>query len=182
PLASTWRQFLDEASLVSQWQAQSSPAHYLILDSLPTGGSPTDPHTQIATLAEYYLVGDPTSTMLMFYGGYSPSSSWINHWSPAAAYDIGKPTGTWGTFAQGTDPTNANLTYKVYSRTYANALVLYKPLSYNTAQGTGTLADATATTHQLNGTYRILNADGTLSGPVTSVTLRNGEGAILIKV
>ena len=116
PLASNWQQFLDEATLVSQWQAQSSPAHYLILDSLPTGGSPTDPRTQISTLAEYYLLADPTSTFLMFYGGYSPNSSWTNHWAPAAAYDIGQPTGTWGTFAAGADPTNANLTYKVYSR------------------------------------------------------------------
>jgi hypothetical protein len=74
------------------------------------------------------------------------------------------------------------LTYKIYQRSYGNALVLYKPLSYQVGVGTGTLANATATTHALNGTYRILNADGTLSGPVTSVTLRNGEGAILIRV
>jgi hypothetical protein len=59
--------------------------------------------------------------------------------------------------------------------------VLYKPLSYKLGAGTGTTADATATTHRLNGTYRPLRADGTLGPPVTSVTLRNGEGAILVK-
>ena len=46
---------------------------------------------------------------------------------------------------------------------------------------TGTLNDNTATTHQLGGTYRALNADGTLGAPITSVSLRNGEGAILIR-
>ena len=176
------QQFEDEAALIAHRLSLLSPSAYMVLDSMSTGGSPTDPRTQIATLAYYYLVGDPKSTFLMFFGGESPNTSWTNHWSPAAAYDIGQPVGTWSVFAQGADPTNANLTYKIYQRSYANALVLYKPLSYNLGQGTGTLSDATATTHQLNGTYRILNADGTLSGPVTSVTLRNGEGAILIKV
>ena len=181
-LAVNRQQFEDEAALIAHRLSLLSPSAYMVLDSMSTGGSPTDPRTQIATLAYYYLVGDPKSTFLMFFGGESPNTSWTNHWSPAAAYDIGQPVGTWSVFAQGADPTNANLTYKIYQRSYANALVLYKPLSYNLGQGTGTLSDATATTHQLNGTYRILNADGTLSGPVTSVTLRNGEGAILIKV
>jgi hypothetical protein len=46
---------------------------------------------------------------------------------------------------------------------------------------TGSLSANTATTHQLNGTYRALQADGTLGPQITSITLRNGEGAILIK-
>jgi hypothetical protein len=45
----------------------------------------------------------------------------------------------------------------------------------------GSLSDNTATAHALGGTYRPLRADGTLGPPVTSITLRNGEGAILIK-
>jgi hypothetical protein len=47
--------------------------------------------------------------------------------------------------------------------------------------GTGTTADATATTVALGGRYRQVNADGTLGPVVTSVTLRNGEGAVLVK-
>jgi hypothetical protein len=45
------------------------------------------------------------------------------------------------------------------------------------------LVNASATTYALNGTYSLLGANGTL-GPVvvTSVSLRNGEGAILVKV
>ena len=45
----------------------------------------------------------------------------------------------------------------------------------------GGLAGATATTHALGGNYRLLNADGSLGPIITSITLRNGEGAILIK-
>ena len=71
----------------------------------------------------------------------------------------------------------------MFSRSYVNALVLYKPLSYKsgTGGGTGTTADTTATVHALGGNYRVLAADGTLGPVVTSVSLRNGEGAVLIR-
>src|SRR5439155_11314774 len=121
------------------------------------------------------------TTFFMFNGGNEPATSWTRHWFDAIQYDVGRPQGDWSVFASGTDPANAALGYKVYQRSYTNALVLYKPLSYTRTVGTGTLADNTATTHQLNGTYRPLQADGTLGAPTTSVTLRNGEGAILIK-
>src|SRR5207237_1437076 len=45
----------------------------------------------------------------------------------------------------------------------------------------GTSDNATATTHDLGGAYRPLQADGTLGAAVTRITLRNGEGAILVK-
>jgi hypothetical protein len=153
-----------------------------VLDSQPTGGSPTDPRTQLATLASYYLLADPVTTFLDFYGGYAPATSWDQHWSPAAAYNVGQPQGPWSLFASGPDPANPSLTYQVLQRAYTNALVLYKPLSGNaTGSVAGNLADTTATTFALGGVYRPLNADGTLGAAVTSVTLRNGEGAILIK-
>jgi hypothetical protein len=175
-LASTWSQFGDLAGMVARRAGNS----YAILDSLPEGGSPTDPRTQIATLAEYYLLADPKMTFLDFFGGYSPASSWTQHFSQAVTYNVGQPLGSWSVFATGTDPSNAALTYKIFQRQYGNALVLYKPLSYS--QGVpGTLADNTATTHQLNGNYRVLNAGGTPGPVVTQITLRNGEGAILIK-
>jgi hypothetical protein len=181
PLAAGWQQFEDLANTIANWQALTAPSHYLVLDTMTTGGSANDPRTQIATLAYYYLVADPNTTFLDYGGGQSPNTSWTQHWIQAATYDIGQPTTKWSLFASGRDPANAALTYHVYQRSYANALVLYKPLSYATGVGTGTLANATATTFQLNGTYRLLQSDGTLSSPVTSVTLRNGEGAILIK-
>jgi hypothetical protein len=180
PLAHNYLQFETLAEVIAHRAALRSPAPYAVLDSLPTGGSPTDPRTQLATLAYYYLLADPVSTFLDFYGGHEPSTSWSRHWAPAAAYDVGQPLDAWSVFATGSDPADATLTYRVYARSYSNALVLYKPLSYGGGNA-GSLNDTTATTHALNGSYRLLQADGTLGRSVTSVTLRNGEGAILIK-
>jgi hypothetical protein len=180
PLASNYTQFEDLANLVAHRLSLRSPAGYAVLDSLPQGGSPTDPRTQLATLAYYYLVADPNKTFLDLYGGFEPSTSWSRHWFPAVGYNVGQPAGTWSLFASGADPSNRSLTYHVYQRSYTNALVLYKPLSFGN-NASGTLADNTATTHALNGSYRQLNADGTLGLVITSITLRNGEGAILIK-
>jgi hypothetical protein len=75
------------------------------------------------------------------------------------------------------------LQYRVYQRAYANALILYKPLSFGGWNGPkATLKDDTATRHDLGATYRPLRADGTLGDSVMQIDLRNGEGAILVKV
>jgi len=151
-----------------------------VIDSHPAGGSQTDPRTLLATLASYYLLADPNTTFLDFFGGYDTTGPWSRHWSAAAAYDVGPPAGPWSLFATGADPANPALTYRVYQRRFGNALVLYKPLSYGN-NVTGTLGDNTATTHQLDAWYRPVHADGSLGSPVHSITLRNGEGAILIR-
>jgi hypothetical protein len=180
PLDASWSDVGDAAGLVARrLAAPGSP--YVVLDSYPAGGTATDSRTQLAALSYYYLLGDPNRTFLMFNGGYSPSSSWVYHWSPAAAVNVGKPTGAMRLFASGSDPQNAALAYKVFARDYENALVLYKPLSYATGKGKGTLDDATGTVHQLGGNYRVVNGDGSLGPVVTSVTLRNGEGVVLVK-
>jgi hypothetical protein len=180
PMAETPAQFEAVAALVTQHLAVRSPAPYLVLDALPTGGSPTDPRTQMATLAAYYLVADPTRTFIDFFGGFETSTSWTRHWVEAAAYNVGLPLGKWSVFAAGVDPQDPWRMYTVYQRAYSNALVLYKPLSAGDGIA-GTLDDATATTHALGGNYRLLRADGTLGPVVNSVTLRNGEGVILIR-
>jgi hypothetical protein len=180
PLAHNWQQFLDlSAQTVRRFQLMGKNG-YAILDTYPAGGSPTDPRTQIASLAYYYLLADPERTFVMFNGGYEPSTAWTRHWTNAVKYDIGKPRGPWSVFAQGLDPERTYLDYKIYPRTYDRALVLYKPLSYRTGR-TGTTADATATVHRLPGNYRELRADGSLGPVVNYVRLRNGEGAILVR-
>jgi hypothetical protein len=178
-LEANWSEVGDLANLVAG--RLNSGATYLVLDSTPGGGSPTDGRTQLATLAYYYLLADPTRTFLDFFGGDNPASSWTNHWSAAVTVNVGAPTGDMKLFATGTDPSNAALTYQVLSRQYANGLVLYKPLSYATGVGEGTTASNTATTHQLGGSYRMVNADGTLGPVITSISLMNGQGAVLIK-
>jgi hypothetical protein len=180
PLQANWSQVGDVVDLITSRLATTG-ARYLVLDSHPSGGSPTDSRTQLATLAYYYLVADPERTFLMFYGGFSPSSPWAQRWSPAAAVNIGQPTGTMRVFASGKDPSNTALTYRVLARDYDNGLVLYKPRSYAQGVGTGTLGNNTVTTHQLGGRFRQVNANGTLGPVVTAIALRNGEGAVLVR-
>jgi hypothetical protein len=135
----------------------------------------------VAALASYYLVADPDQTLFMAWGGEEPASAWSRHWWDAIGFDIGRPRSALSEFATGADPANPVLTYHVFGRQYDRALVLYKPISYAAGKGAGGTGDDTAAAHRLNGNYRPLNADGTL-GPVTqSVTLRNGEGAILVR-
>ncbi len=180
PLAHNFQQYEALAEAIRRRAELSGGRSISVLDSHPMGGDPTDPRTQMATLAYYYTIADPDSTFLMFFGGAEPSSSWTRHWTEAVRYDIGQPLGDRRVFAEGADPSNTRLTYRVFARDFENALVLYKPLSYTRNQ-TGTIRDNTATTHQLDGTYRILRADGTLSGPVRQVTIRNGEGFVLVR-
>jgi hypothetical protein len=182
PLAHHYAFFEDTADLVAHRAALTAPPPLAVLDSHPRGGSPTDARTQLATLAYYYLLADPDSTCLMFFGGFEPATSWKRHWCPAAAHDIGKPLAKWSLWASGTDPANEALKYRIYQRPYAGALVLYKPLSFGGWRGpAASLGDDTATTHDLKAEYRPLRADGTLGETVRRVTLRNGEGAILVK-
>jgi hypothetical protein len=182
PLADNYETFLNDSALVSQLESTTSPAPYGVLDSSPANGSPTDPRTQIATLAEYDLLEVPNDTFLDFYGGYAPASDWSQHWSPAAAYNIGQPTASWSVFATGTDPSNPKATYYVYQRPFKDGLVLYKPLSFENWSTTASIGSNSATTFQLKGSYYPLNANGTLGSAVTSITLDNGQGAILIPV
>lgn len=177
PLAQSWGQFQELAGTVTRRLS----AGYLILDSLSTGGSPTDPRTRMAALASYYLLADPEATLFMAWGGEEPASAWSRHWWDAIGFDIGRPVGTWSEFASGTDSANTSLTFRVFQRSYERALVLYKPLSYAAGKGTGGTGEGTVTIHRLTSNYRLLNADGSL-GPVTRlVSLRSGEGAILVK-
>lgn len=172
-------QFEDLAAMLTYRRQLSGGRAYEILDSLP-GANPTDPRTLTTTLAMYYLLADPNLSFLMLNGGNEPNTDWQRHWTDAIRYNVGKPVGNVTLAATGLDPAHAALTYKVYQRQYQNALVLYKPLSY-TRGTTGTTADNTATTHVLGGTYRVVNADGTLGPAVTSIRLRNGEGVLLAK-
>ena len=181
PLSANHVQYDDLAATLKYRRELANGRAYEILDSLPGNGfDADDPRLQLATLAMYYTVADPDLSFLMVNGGNEPASAWQRHWIEAATYNVGKPKATQSLVATGTDPANSSLVYKVYGREYDNALVLYKPLSYT--RGTnGTTAANTATTHQLDSIYRPLNADGSLGNPTRTVTLRNGEGAVLVR-
>ena len=180
PLSANHVQFDDLSATLRYRRQISGGKAYEILDTLPSNGDASDPRMQIASLAMYYTLADPDLSFLMVNGGNEPASSWKRHWIGAAEYDVGRPTGKHSVFAEGRDPTNESLVYKVYGRRYENALVLYKPLSYTRGE-TGGIGSATATTHRLDGWYRVVNADGSLGARVNQVTLRNGEGAVRAK-
>lgn len=180
PMAASYSQFEDVAANLQRRLSLSNGKSFAIMDSLAVNGSMTDPRVQIGTLAYYYLLAHPEQTMLVFNGGNEPNTTWTRHWSPAVEYNVGRPLDSWKVWAQGLDPADKQKTFKVYQRRYENALILYKPLSYHRGVA-GTTSDATATTHALDGMYRPLNADGTLGSPINRITLRNGEGAILVR-
>ncbi|HET6575810.1 MAG TPA: hypothetical protein VFG68_19570 [Fimbriiglobus sp.] len=180
PLAANHVQFDDLAATLRFRRQISGGKAYEILDTLPANGDADDPRVQLASLAMYYAVADPDLSFLMVNGGNEPASSWRRHWIGAAEFDVGRPLGRHTVVAEGQDPADRSLAYKVYGREYENALVLYKPLSYTRGE-TGGIGSATATTHRLDGWYRVVNADGTLGERVNQVSLRNGEGVILAK-
>ncbi|HEY2784535.1 MAG TPA: hypothetical protein VGJ05_06115 [Fimbriiglobus sp.] len=180
PTTANYVQLEDLAATLADRRQLSGGKAYEVLDSLP-GSNPNDPRTLTTTLAMYYLLADPTLSFLMLNGGNEPNSDWSRHWTAAVTYNVGKPVGNYSVRTTGTDPANSSLTYKIYQRQYQNALVLYKPLSYNKGVN-GTMADNTATAVPLGAVYRVVNADGTLGPPITSIKLRNGEGVVLAKV
>ena len=177
----TWSGFQDVASLINRRLDADSPSPYVILDSHPGASSISSERTRMGTLSYYYLLADPVNTFLMFFGGYSPAMAWDRVFVPAATVNVGQPVNEMSVFANGVDPQNSRLNYFVYGRDYGNAKVLFKPRSYAAGVGTGTTEDATATTHNLGGNYRILNSDGSQGAVVNSITLRNGEGVVLMK-
>jgi hypothetical protein len=182
PLAHSYVQFEYVADTVARRARLVSPPPLAVIDSHPQNGSQTSARMRLATLAYYYLLADPDWTFLTLYGGVEPATPWRRHWVAAAAYDIGRPTGERSVWASGPDPGNPRFAYRVFARRFRRALVLYKPLS--TTRGfydRSSTGKETATRHELHGAYRPLRADGTLGAAVTSVSLRNGEGAILVQ-
>jgi hypothetical protein len=183
PLAMHWQAFEQLAERIDRRTRLVTPPPLGVIDSHPDGGAPDDPRTQLAALSAYYMMADPESNCLMFFGGAETNTTWKRHWTAAAAYNIGQPTGHFTRFASGTDPANPGLSYRVYARSYEKALVLYRPLSGIPSKRAvrGGLGADTATRHELGRTYRPLQADGTLGAPLTSITLRGGEGAVLVR-
>ena len=109
---------------------------------------------------------------------------WAN-WFPALAVDFGTPGQRNLEWALGADYGWTNLSgygdsdnTNVWSRDFANALVLLRP---NGGDSSGVDYTTPSVPIPLGGTYYRLNADGTTGGAITSIQLRRDEGAILMK-
>lgn len=192
------RQFENLAARVAERAAMPNAPWHGILDSLSAAsgkaspGTRTDPRVLEATLAYYYLIADPHTNLLDLFGGESTFTSWSEHYTNMVKFNVGRPQEAFSLFASGRDPSNGNYLFNVYQRGYqrlnadgtrTDVLALYKPLSAQGETLTTKIDDTTGTLHQLSGTYRRLLSDGvTLSEPMTSIRLKNGEGAILVRV
>ncbi len=146
---------------------------------------------KLFTLGLYYLLSNQ-HTYYMYesadhaYAG--DASTWA--WNPAVQYDVGQPdvipsgavdfegranTKEHYVFATGPDPVNSSLTYRVLARRFTNALVLVKMLPAGS-----TVDNTSITTHDLGGSYGVLQADGLIGPTVTQASIRNNEALILI--
>jgi hypothetical protein len=191
-------------NIVPALNAGSSSGPFDVIDSL----APQDGHQnrnteaeksywQLATLAAYDIVSDPTRTFLDFDGGGDPGSPWVqsspppvyNHFSGAAAVNLGQPNGpAKSTLFKQTHADNGQ-TYDsyVYERDYtlgtATAIALFQPISQSESSGhaDGVAGGDTNAYLLPPGTYYYLNYDGSVGASISgTVLISNAQGIILI--
>jgi hypothetical protein len=145
-------------------------------------------------LANYYMLKEPTGSPGTVY--FDPnfcfdflSQSSIpqyQEWKPAYEADVGQPISSPQLIAQGpaadchdVSGNPVPVTYGIFSRDYTNAQILFRPNDdrHNCTDYT----DATGVTITLSQPMRILRADGTLSGLITEVKIRNAEAVVLMQ-
>ena len=150
-----------------------------IPNTYPHGNSATPAQRmKMWELASYYMVvpSSPATLTLQLENEWSLPYSSL--WLRAQEANIGHPLSARLLASRGTDPLGQ--AYAVYTRDMDRALVVMR---INQGWGAHSYVDATAVTIPLPSTdqWLPLNGDGTLGAPVTSVTLRNVEAAILVK-
>jgi len=170
-------------------QTRSGGRRVLSARDISNGTAGTE-RGKIFTLGLYYLFHGPNTYYVYESCDQlnTPVSQWA--WNPAVNYNIGQPAtippnkvdfeGRTGTrehyvYSTGTDPYNQALTYRVFARSFTNALVLVKMLPDGSV-----VDDRSYTTHPLPRGYRPLRQDGTLGAVITQVRIRNNEALILI--
>ncbi|HKW13900.1 MAG TPA: hypothetical protein VJS69_05385 [Candidatus Krumholzibacteria bacterium] len=172
-------------------QTRSGGRRVIGARDIANGTAGTD-RGKLFTLGLYYLVHNENTYYMYETASGHALPGHVSTWqyNPAVDYDIGEPqvlpgnlwdfenkhnTREHWVYASGPDPYNPSLTYQVLARRFAHALVLVKMLPE------GSVDDARSiTVHPLGGSYRPLNADGTLGAPVTQASIRNNEALILI--
>lgn len=194
PLRWYWKQYLERIQVVKRLAALTDPQPYIFHDSYTAVKGPADVDERFrigALVCFLQMRRDPTREFFS-YLGYSYDKDIRYKWADILAYDFGAPLEEVTTFAEGPDPENG-ANFKIFRRPYdgpdhdgrADILTLFKPVSFTDWAGVkshpSSISDATATTHDLGGAYRPLRSDGRLSPTITRITLRNGEGAILVK-
>ena len=164
---------VDFVSLYASQYVNSIPNTY------PHGNSATPAQRmKMWELASYYMVvpSSPATLALQLENEWSLPYSSL--WLRAQEANVGHPLGARVLASRGTDPLGQ--AYVVYTRDMDRALVVMR---INQGWGSHSYVDGTAVTIPLPSSdqWLPLNGDGTLGAPVTSVTLRNVEAAILVK-
>ncbi|MEP7064890.1 MAG: Ig-like domain-containing protein [Gemmatimonadota bacterium] len=180
--AQTWQWVEDltnQGILVDFVNLYSSQYVNTIGGTFPRGnyGTPAQ-RMKMWELASYYLVVPSTPDKLTLQLENSWNAPYSSLWLRAQEANVGHPVGARVLASRGVDPLSQ--AYAVYTREMDRALVIMR---VNQGWGSHSYTDATAVTIPLPSTdqWVPLNADGTLGSPVTSITLRNVESAILIK-
>jgi hypothetical protein len=129
-------------------------------------------------LASYYMLvpSSPDRLLLEMQNAWDVPFSSV--WLKAQEVNIGHPRGPRAVYLTGRDPTGHP--YRVYARNFDRAVVLVRPIVGYDHQR---YDDSTAITVPLprGASWWPLRADGSLGDPVTAVTLRNPEAAILVR-
>jgi hypothetical protein len=178
----TWQwveSLTNQGVLVDFVNLYDSPYVNTIPNTYPRGNQATPAQRmKMWELASYYMVVPSTPANLALQLENSWATPYSALWLRAQEADIGHPLGARVLVSRGTDPLGQN--YVLYTRDMDRALVIMR---VNQGWGSHSYTDATAVTVPLPTTdqWVPLNADGTLGSPVTSVTLRNVEAAILLK-
>lgn len=150
-----------------------------IPSTFPHGNSATSAQRmKMWELASYYMVVPSSPEKLALQLENEWNAPYSSLWIRAQEANIGHPVSARVLASHGTDPLGQS--YALYTRDMDKALVIMR---VNQGWGSHSYTDGTAVTIPLPTTdqWVPLNADGTLGSPVTSVTLRNVEGAILLK-
>ena len=131
---------------------------------------------QIVQLASYYMAvpADPARLTLDQQNMWNVRPDTV--WMPAVEADVGHPREARHSIATGTDA--AGQKYRIYARDFDHAYVVIRPQTDWRPQ---IYADSTGVVVPLPAPMRPLHRDGTFGAPVSSVTLRNVEAAILFK-
>ncbi len=139
-------------------------------------------------LATHYLINHPNASFFYHYGnagnygGYPYGNPRPTHWNRNMEVNIGVPVTRQKNDYWNTPNTNrfyefsSGSGYVILAREYSNALVLAK-----FGRGGFSNIGTNSASYQLPGKFYRLRADNTYGPAITSITLGESEGAILIK-
>jgi len=151
------------------------------LDTVPLAGVGGLDRTLIMNLCWYYMAADYEHCYYMCNSADNNVDDDIDtlaSWFPAIDTSVGQPIGSRSVCTSGTD--GASQSFDLYERKYLRdngdtVKIYYRPPNGSDYTSTSNVV------YPLGGNYRELKKDGTLGGIVTSVTIRNAEGMIMME-